>query len=352
MGYYFESYQTGASVFCDQSVGCEFEDSLSRIACREITIVDCAGSGPCDLAIVNNGLLLCDCEDSVNCYRCANDRPYWNPVNKGDELFFQFQQLDKVNGQDPAGPFGDWGPADLAFGRIKDCCTDEYLGGNGNPTPITNFAITKFVGVFPVRDYKGEITWKNIQTISINTEGLINSMNDWFGPNWDGCWVFEFCFNNGAPDEYCLCTEPFKENKCGAVKDRSILLEGVYKSEDCFGYYYGSETVGTGTFSYRNEYRVFGSLEQTSFLIEKAFVGTFPKATSSTLSENYQFRTWPIPGRIARLITNILSAKNTFVDDVEYTSEGEVPKNNEEGSQWHIDTVLKRVDCSRTYSCN
>lgn len=350
MGVYFSSYQSGVNVFCDVSQNCELTDSLSRIACQEIHMVEC-GDGPCDKAVINNGLLLCDCEDSVNCNPCTNDRAFWNVINPTDVLTFQFQQIDTVNGQNPLGPFGNWGGGQFINGYIRDCCTGEYLGGE-TPSTILFYAGSAGVGVFPVRDYKGNITWNNIQQIQVFPEYFIPEMAAQF-PGWDGCFVFEWVFNEGTANEYKLCSEPYKVNPCPEKGD-TVLLEGVFPDRDCFGYYYGTEAVGNSlnNFPFVNQYRVHGSNEQTSFLIEKQFVGTRLKSTSSDVTENWLFRTKGVPGKIAKLITNILAARNVYLDGVEFVADGEVPKNNETGSQWFIDANLKRVDCSKTYSCN
>jgi len=350
MGLYFTSYTTGFTTYCDQSPNCELTDSLSRIACQQIEMLDC-GDGPCDKLIINNGLLLCDCEDSTNCNPCFNDRAFWNVINPTDTLTFQFQQIDMVNGQNPAGPFGFWGTEQFANGYIRDCCTGEYLGGAENPSTIVFYSGSAGVGVFPVRDYKGDITWKNIQQIQVFPEFFIPEMEAQF-PNWDGCFVFEWVFNEGTDDEYRVCSEPYKVNPCPDKND-TVMLEGQFPNLDCFGYYYGDEAVGNSmaNFPFVNQYRVYGSMEQTSFGIEKQFVGTYMKTVSSDVTENWLFRTIGVPSPVAKLITNILAAETVIVDGVEMVADGEVPKNNETGSQWFIDAVMKRVDCSKTYSC-
>lgn len=352
MGTYFNNYQNGSSIFCDFGLGPEFVDSESRMRCQTIEMLTC-GAGPCDKTLVNNGVILCDCEDSYNCNLCGNDRPYFMPIIPGDPLMFQFQQIDP-KGQDPVTAFDLWGTDLFANGFVKDCCSGEYWGGNENPTSITTAALDHGTGVFPVYGYDGTITWKNIQLISLNSELLINQLRDYFGPNWDGCFVFEFCFETGTPTEYCFCSEPFKVHRCEDKND-TILTRGKYKDQDCFGYYYGLESIGSwtgnaqGVFQWQNYFRTRAWVEPLSFNISKTFVGTSQKTTSTAVVENYSFRTDFVPLRIAKLLTNILAAKEVYFNSVEFITDGEVSKNNETGSQWYIEASLRIVDCTKLF---
>ena len=352
MGFYFDSYQFSNEVFCDISDDrCETNDTSSRIVCKEIEILECGG-GICDSAVINNGLILCECTDSWNCNLCGNDLPYFNIINPGENMVFQFQQIDGMNGNDPNGSFTyGWGTGGFVDGFIKDCCNGEYLEDNlGNPISITEYQIKSFIGVFPVTDYIGNTIWKNIQMIELNTSQLYNDLIAQF-PNGRGCFVLEFCFDLGLATEYCFCSEPYIFNPCPNEKT-TILLEGVYPEFDCFRYYYGTQMVGNGTpFAFYNQYRVEGAFEQTSFAITKEFVGTKLKTTTSEIQENWILKTNRIPQRVAKLLTNLMNAESVFVDGIEYVVDGEIPKNNEIGNQWFIDVAFRKIDCSKTYSC-
>lgn len=348
---YFNSYKNGSDVYCDASVDltCEFVDSLNRTNCGEFMMVDCTGDGPCDKLTVNNGLLLCDCGDSVNCQKCSTDFPYFNPVQTDDTLFFQFQQLDVASGQNPAGPFGNWGPDLFATAFAKDCCTGEYLGGNETPTELSSIADHPFVGVFPVRNYKGEITWKNIQSISFSVADINAAMLAYFGPTWNGCFTLEFCFE-GPTEPYCVCSEPFQVDSCPETS-ATVLLEGVFPDRDCFGYYYGDEAVGNGTFDWENRYRVAGSIEPTTISIEKDMAGPQRKSTGVDMNQNWLFRTKGVPFRVAELIGNILSARDVYANTIEYKFDGEITKNNDTGLQWYMEATLQKLKCQKSYSC-
>ena len=133
-------------------------DPHSYIICKELQILDC-GSGDCDVAVVNNGLYLCDCGDSWNCHLCANDKPYFNPVEQGDELTFQFQQIDTINGIDPnVPPVSGW-DSGFVTAEIWSCCDDE----EPIATMITDFATQYFVGLYPVYNYNGSVDFFSIQ---------------------------------------------------------------------------------------------------------------------------------------------------------------------------------------------
>lgn len=350
---YFINYSINSKTYCDQSSDCgDIDDIESRIICKEVEILDCGDGDGCDLAVVNNGLILCSCDTSFNCNLCGNDLPYWSPVLDDDILVFQFQQIDNFNGQDPNGsfPYG-WGASGFANGFVKDCCSDQYILSGGNPKSVTNYATQSFVGVYPVYDYAGNVTWKNIQQIEIDLKQLYIDLNAQF-PNGGGCFVFEWIFNAANPvSKYSFCSEPYKFDPC-PDKSETFLLEGNYKTTDCFKYYYGDEFVGNGTpFTYYNQYRLPGFIEQTSFEISKEFVGTRLTTVSSEVIEKWTLKSKRIPRQIAKILTNILAAKNVYVNGVEYISDGEIPKNNEVGNQWFVEAQLRKINCSKTLAC-
>lgn len=350
---YFTNYQINSTSYCDQSTSCgDIDDINSRIICQTISILDCGTGDGCDLAVVNNGLTLCSCDTSFNCNLCGNDLPYWSPVISDDKLVFQFQQIDNLNGQNPLGSFSyGWGNSGFANGFVKDCCSDQYITSGGQPKSVTNYATNSFVGIFPVYDYAGNITWKNIQQIEIDLKQLQIDLNAQF-PNGNGCFVFEWWFYYTQPaNKYSFCSEPFKFDPC-PDKSETLLLEGVYTTTDCNGFYYGDEFVGNGTpFNYYNTYRIPGFIEQTSFEISKEFVGPKLTTISTEVIEKWTLKTKRIPRQIAKLLTNILASKNLYIDSREYICDGEIPRNNEVGNQWFVEAQLRKINCSKTLAC-
>jgi hypothetical protein len=346
----FTSYQQGSTVYCDISQGCaELVDSFDRTICAQIEILAC-GSGdpdnPCGTAVVNNGLLLCTCEGSDRCPLCENDLPFNNILNYGDEIFIQLQQIDNVTGQDPNGTFPDF--EDWAFIGIKDCCSGDLVQQiGGGPLNAATIATSSFVGVFPVRNYRGEISWSNIQTIKIDSDEIFDLLAAQF-PEGNGCFSLVI---EGEYLDFFLCSQPYKRNPCPEKKS-TILLEGIYQGTDSFGYYYGEEAIGTGLFTYSNQYRVEGVVEQLNFDISKEKIGNRMIPTSSTILGNYSLRTQRTPSSIARLITNILAAPDVRVDGFAYLSDGEVSKNNEIGNQWFVEARLQRIVSQQSFNCN
>ena len=350
---YFVNYSINSTTYCDQSSDCgDIDDIESRIICKEIEILDCGSGDGCDLAVVNNGLILCSCDTSFNCNLCGNDLPYNSPVLDDDILPFQFQQIDGLNGNDPNGSFSfGWGPAGFVNGKIKDCCSDSYLMDGGNPASIVSFARNKFVGVYPKYDYAGNESWQNIQQIEVDMSLLIPELLIQF-PNGGGCFVIEWEFYPNVPSKkYTFCTEPFKLEPC-PDKSETLYLEGIYSTSDCFNYYYGDEAIGNGQlFTYYNAYRLPGFLEMTSFEITKDLIGTRLNAISSEVIEKYILKSKRIPRQIAKLLTNILASKQVYVNGKEYICDGEVPKNNDVGNQWFVEAQLRRISCSKTLAC-
>lgn len=368
---YFTAYQTNGEFYCDLTPDCTIVDSNSRIICAEIETVIC--DGDCPSLIVNNGLNLCDTDDSWNCNLCGNDLPYSNLVVPGDPLQFQFQQPDLINGNDPNFDWENsavgWGTSGLVTGYIHDCCTDEVLEIGGGPAPIDEyFATKKMVGLYACKNYSGSITeYTNIQQIEINTFALYSDLIQQF-PNGGGCFYIEWVF---YPDDLSIqkkfYSEPFRFVTC----EDTVMLEGHYPMfmdlnnpatqgrglppclKDCFGQYYALPSNWNGDrFAFRQFYRVPGVFEPVSFEIQKEFVGSFLSSTSVNINENWILKTGRLPYRAARLVTSILAAQETFVDGKQWTGDGEINKNNDVGNQWFIEATLKRVNCSKSYSCN
>ena len=346
MGSFF-SYLNGTQLFCVQNAPCEvYSDLESRIICTEFSLLDC-GDSDCPIAVVNNGFYLCDCKDSWNCNLCGNDLSYWNIVNPGDLLYFQFQQIDNVNGQNPlVAPVYGW-DSGFCWGELYSCCDDTLI-----TDVITSVSTEFYVGLYEQSDYKGNKSYFNIQQIIFDVKEICSLLERL---NLDGCFYFKFYFKKSKTSEDYdeLCTEPFRCNPCVSEND-TIVIEGTYPNTDCFGYYYGLPVQWTGTsvFEYVNQYRVKGSFEQISFEINKETVTRQLKTVSSQVCEVWQFRTWGVPRKIAKLISNIFSAKNVYIDGKEFQIEKEINKENEIGSQWFIDTQFKRCNCYTDLTCD
>lgn len=364
-----EYFDAASNTFwCRQVPAINYVANNSRMRCTNLIIDNCSGGAPgggtgglqgdCYSAYINNGLILCDPEDSWNCHLCPNDLPYFSPVMIGDPFMFQFQQWDPINGQSGSinpntGTWGQnagWGT--MVQGYVYDCCTDALIGAN-----VLDFSIDDFVGVYATKLYNGTEEYRNIQQIKLDLQ-LIYNAGIALNPNWDGCFYIKFFFfdsNNNPITE--LTTEPYKFLECNP--EDTILLEGVNSKKDCFGFFYGdpvsnpNQWLGIGTpFQYRNVYRVKGSFELVSFEIEKEFVGNRETTVTSSLSEIWQLRTSRVPSRVARLISSLLSSTIVYVDGIDYVADGSVTKNNDIGSQWFIDAKLKKINCSKTSSCD
>ena len=48
----------------------------------------------------------------------------------------------------------------------------------------------------------------------------------------------------------------------------------------------------------------------------------------------------------------MLASQNVYINNTEYVVDGEIPKNNEVGNQWFIEANVRKVNCSKNYSCN
>lgn len=340
-------YESGNKVFCSfTEEDCEYLTNDSFIRCGEIRVLDCS-RGDCSITVVNNGLLLCDCGDSWNCNLCGNDLPYWNRVEQGDTIYFQFQQPDLLNSENPETEM-TWGwDSGLVTAQIFDCCSNEPLTEEG----ITTFADGYFAGKYELFDYLGEASYYPIQQIALN----VNDINALF-PDFDAenCFYFKFRFYkdyDGAEyDE--VCTEPYKFNPC-PEKKRSFLLEGEYDLKDCFGFYYGLPVVSVGTepFNYVNQYRLIGSIEWVGTEYEKEYGFRKNEAVNSEDCDTYSLRANRVPEAVAKIASNIFASKQVFVNGKSYQIASELSKNNEIGNQWFIDIKLKDCNCYNDFSC-
>lgn len=345
-------YIIGSQVFCDVRTDLDTcIDAHSYTICKELELLDCI----CDDndLVVSNGLILCDCDDSWNCRLCSNDLPYFNPVNAGDLLYFQFQQPDNLNGQDPeTSPVYGWQndtPLQVfAKWSIVDCCTDKVLE--------VDFDVVagSFVGLFEESQYNGESTFTNIQQIAFNVNAIIEQAfgGDFTEPH---CFYFKFEFANGndpdLPAFQEFCSEPYTFNNCN---QKTVFLEGVNQTgRDCFGLWYSGNVWAVGNyFPYSNNYRVRGVLESLSITIQKETVTDQLKAVRSTKCKDYTLNTWGVPEEVADLIGEIMNAREIYADGVKYQINGALDRNNDTGLQWFLEIALRRCECSQDYSCN
>lgn len=358
MAYYTSYKDNQGIIYCDQSpVNCVGStiDISHRTICNTFNMVS-----SCGLIGPNAGsMLLLDPNNGWNCNLCANDLPYNTPVSVNDDLYFQFQEIDNINGQNPnqVGICG-WGNG-LCDVYAKDCCTNAYLeepGNPGFPMPLWAYSSDYFVGVFNVPDYKGNPFYKNIQGIKIPLDVLYTDFKAQF-PNSD-CFYLEFIFNRGTlatPINISYYTNPYQfTNNCLST----LVLQSTFTSTDCNGHYYGNQiidfsgqTVGT-VFPHNNYIRIPAIVERTGFSISKEYVGVYPKVTSSQLQYNYQMNSYRIPEQVAVYISNLLTGQYVYANGIEFLIDGEINKNNETGSQWFIEANMRQIDCSKTFSCD
>jgi len=332
------NYQINNTIFCDLDAS-GLPIGQGYTICRDLQLLNCSG---CPGLVINNGLLLCDCSDSWNCRLCPSDRPFWNIIEPNDEICFQFQQPDTYNGTDPNAP-GSSGWGQWANFSVFRCCDDSEILFRNDPV------LNSYVGLFEQQNYKGDSVFNSIQQICFSAGQIIE---DGFG-NFDEDYCFYFKFYFGDPktgfEEYC--SEPFKLNSCS---NKTVLLEGIFPDSvlDCFGYFYGLPVWSVGTpFQYSNKYRVRGSFELQAIEIEKEVVTRYLKAVSASKCEVYQLRTYHLTEEVARIVSEIFTSRDLFVDGLLYQIDGNVEKNNETGSQWFLESTLKRCDCFPDFSC-
>lgn len=358
MAYYTSYKDNNGVIYCDQTatncIGVT-PDYNHRTVCNTFSMVSTCGlSGP------NSGsMLLLDPNQGWNCNLCSNDIPYNQPVATTDTLYFQFQEIDNINGQNPnQSGLAGWGSG-LCEVYAKDCCTNNYFSDPafpGTPYPLSLYCSEYFVGVFNMPDYKGNPFYKNIQGIQIPMDVFYTDFKTQFPAS--DCFYLEFVFNKGTlatPVEIKYYTNPYQfTNNCVST----LLLQSTFGSTDCNGHYYGDKIIGfpnntSGTpFGHSNHIRIPAVVERTGFSIAKEYVGVYPKVTSSQLQYNYQMNSYRIPEQVAIYISNLLTGQFVYANGIEFLIDGEINKNNETGSQWFIEANMRQIDCSKTFSCD
>jgi len=353
------------------------------------------------------------CDDIPDCPDCPADQAYKIPVVAGDKIYRQFWFSDLYN-TDPEEPEYGWYGEDndnyyvkatLEFGSAPSIALDvesiiasqnvgyyngsfqnivldttpilEYINAEGYEVDCFRLVVTSYkldigdhyvvIGIFdtpPITAGKPEGSYVIIGT-------TLNQLQDgiWvgIGPMSDGDIVFAqkpgkyYELNTGVwsvvdPDstrvadqtcatawyKFLMCSEP------------SIIIEGVYGTQDCNGFYYGqtSAEAAAGLLSYRDRYRIEASFELQSFPTEKT-TNENGDVASFKQKENWLLRTFVgLPESIARRVANSFAAPHFYVNSNEYQTNTDVRKVNEQGLHWFLSVVLERVSCEKLSECN
>lgn len=349
----FDSYQYQNVVWCDQTKSWEYPDPLSRMLCLELKN-QCGRD--CTRLILDNGFVLCNCNDSWNCKLCLNDIPFYIPFELGDTFDFQFQQpdelfnIDCMNGWLPSSLLG---PSNTAFAtfEIRSCCDDQVL--NIDSELFELIAPNHYVGNYTITDYVGTTTVYPIQLIRFNLAAISAAM---IAQNLDPCFYLLFTFTGTraclpmAEQQGTFCSEPFRAVPCDG---KTHMFESVYPKFDCLGAYYGTDFMaGNGTpFAYLNKIRVPSSFERTNFTITKETITATLKTTSAQYCETWLMRTLHLPETFVKYLVNVFTGRDVYVDGVEYQIQGDIAKNNETGSQWFLETEFQRCECDKSLTC-
>lgn len=360
MGLIFNSYQLGNVVYCDITEFDTCPNPNSRLLCDEL-IVNCGTLLDCSRLIVGDGMVLCDCGESVNCNLCGNDTPFWNIFNFGDKYTFQFQQNNPLQGTNDGWttPSSFATIEGMASFEVRTCCDDEIVPID--PQLFESVVSNQFIGEFETFEYNGTSTETDIQQIEFDlsfiSDYIISVLNK------EPCFYFKFCFtkvNDTINDVYtddakidCFCSEPFKLEVCENEK-RSVMISSVYSSTDCFGMYYGnnwSNVQGGTPFVYSNELRIPSYFENDSFSITKSIIESSRKTTGTQICESWTMKTFPLPQPFAKKLINIIAGADVMIDGREYNFQGEIAKNNETGTRWWADIKFEHCDCSKNLTC-
>lgn len=348
MAVLFDSYinpNNPSEVFCDLTTDFECPDPKTRLLCGNIQFF-CGSNTFCSDMIVNNGLILCDCNDSWNCNLCGNDSPFWVPFQTGDTYTFQFQQIFKPN--------GGWYTPNTSYGgsarfSITTCCKENTISIDDEL--FQKFVVNSFVGEFQTIQVGGIEVLTPIQQIEFDLYAIAEYL---IGQGYDPCFYFEFCFGGDKETKpQCFCSEPFKLEVC-ADKKQSVLIESDYPSTDCFGLYYGnnwSDVFGGTTFQYSNKIRIPCSFEQTNFNISKSIIETSRKTTGSEICENWLMNSYALPQRFTKILATIVAGTNILIDGVYFNIDGEITKNNEIGTRWWVSLTFEHCECSKSLTC-
>lgn len=351
----FTSYMQGSAIFCDQTVEETFPDPNSRLLCTQIN--NQCGAGECDYLIIDNGLVLCNLDNSWNCNLCANDVPFFIPFEENDTFDFQFQQTDYF-GSNPCDH--GWLPTDLlspsntAFAsfEIRACCNDAPL--TIDQTIFDEIVPNHYVGEFTSTNFAGAQVTSSVQQIRFDLSKIAENM---VIQNLDPCFyiIFNFigtteCLPN-TENTNQFFSEPFRALAC---RERTNVVQSFYPRFDCFGHYYGGNfSAGKGgAFSYSNRIRIPSSFERTNFTITKETIGATLRTTAAQTCENWLLRTPNLPEKFVKYLVNVFAGPNVYVNFETYQIQGDINKNNETGSQWFLEAEFQNCDCDKSLTCS
>lgn len=273
--------------------------------------------------------------------KCDADKDYCNPYIQGDVIYIQ-KYLSDVERHEIG-----------FFAEVFDSATDTLItttglsyekGTDSDGVGYCNFILDTsdiYANCFYIKIQLFNCKLSKDETISYNS-----CVEDLVGDGMTEDEAKLICLAN-----YCDPVIIYSEPYCLAPCQNTILLEGIYPGHDCYGNYYGLFT-GNVTNSYKNQIRVFASIESQNFSIEEVTTnGT--KRVSSKLSENFLFRnTFGIPYYVANKIATIFAAKYTYADSILYTNTNSVEKNNDESNMWLLSTTMVRECGDVDFSCN
>lgn len=173
----------------------------------------------------------------------------------------------------------------------------------------------------------------------------------WDGNNW---WV-----NNGGTFEIDVTYDALTQGDCGAIIECNSAQYCIKKCQslvcfetnevtdyvDCEGKYYGARNA-TNTYKdwqYKNRFCIEGALEPTCYnsVREETDGGA---VINNQMTSSHRLRAF-VPEAIAKRIASMFMHQEFYVNDMPFQSAGEVCKNNDESSDWHIDTTLETTEC-------
>jgi len=329
-------------IFCDNTSFEPCTDPISRLFCSSLQIY-CPGNTFCGTLAVNNGLVLCDCNDSWNCNLCGNDAPFWLPFIDGDLYMFQFQQ--SVNESATNGWYNGNNSGAVASFDILPCCGTEiridWLDY------FDQIVFQSFVGKYGITTHDQQQIEIPIQQIQFDLNAIAQIL---IANGIDPCFSIQFDFATSGtfPDpaeKQTYCSEPFKLISCN---EPTVLIESEFTKTDCFNFYYGEnwiDEIGT-PFPYENKIRIPASFEQTNFQISKNVIESTRRAVSSELCETWTLNSYALPPRMAKIVANIMTGANIKVNNQPFTFTGDIPKNNDISTRWYISANFENCDCN------
>jgi hypothetical protein len=317
------------------------ESNDTLIAKKVIRVLDCSSN----LVEVNSCSMW-------NFNHCPTDNNYCNPFVIGDKIYFQLIV--------PRNVFS------FVFVSVMDASTHEEIvqyapyvakeeGYDFNQNFYKNYIIdtTQFDDVscfyLKIVAYRCTLTAEEQSDFESCVADLMEQ--DYPEDEAQQICLANYCDDSSTTTIY---TEPYCKVKC----QNTVLVEGVFPNNDCFGNYYGDfyDITGTdpvvipGSNSYKAQIRMFAEVTPTQFTIEQTKVNGRRK--SAKLLTGYTFRSKKIPFYVAERLANMFSAMEFLVDDVEYDDALEIQKNTDQGMMWIVQSTLLRECNTNNFSCN